>query len=89
MQSNLLFAPTSLCVFFPSFPLLTLKSHEVAGLFGLPSDDAYAVLQTQNALNGHRRTERRCAVLSFPPSQWQNPVILTFFILQTSSFLLI
>lgn len=62
MQSNLLFAPTSLCVFFPSFPLLTLKSHEVAGLFGLPSDDAYAVLQTQNALNGHRRTERRCAV---------------------------
>lgn len=64
MQSNLLFAPTSLCVFFPSFPLLTLKSHEVAGLFGLPSDDAYAVLQTQNALNGHR-TERRCAV-KFP-----------------------
>lgn len=58
MQSNLLFAPTSLCVFFPSFPLLTLKSYEVAGLFGLPSDDAYAVLQTQNALNGHRRTEQ-------------------------------
>lgn len=38
-------------------PTLTLKSYKVAGLFGLPSDDAYAVLQTQYALNAERGTE--------------------------------
>lgn len=36
----------------------TLKSYKVAGLFGLPSDDAYAVLQTQYALNIDRGTEK-------------------------------
>lgn len=35
---------------------LTLKAHEVAGLFGLPLDDADTVLQTQYAL---RRMETR------------------------------
>lgn len=38
-------------------PTLTLKSYKVAGLFGLPSDNAYAVLQTQYALNTKRGTE--------------------------------
>lgn len=34
---------------------LTLKSHKVAGLPGLSSDDPYAVLQTQYALNEHTK----------------------------------
>lgn len=62
MQNNLLFTPSPLCVscsFFSIKLTLTLKSYEVAGLFGLPSDDAYAVLQTQYALNEERRTEKQ------------------------------
>lgn len=35
----------------------TLKSDKVAGLFGLPPNDAYAVVQTQNALNGETNGE--------------------------------
>lgn len=34
---------------------LTLKADKVAGLFGLPSDDAQAVLQAQYALNAEMR----------------------------------
>lgn len=37
---------------------LTLKSYKVAGLFGLPADDAYAVLQTQYALHAETGTEK-------------------------------
>lgn len=50
------FPPTSACASFRCcalVPALTLKSHKVAGLFGLPTDDAYAILQAQDALNGH------------------------------------
>lgn len=43
---------------------LTLKSYKVAGLFGLPSDDAYAVLQTQYALNEQRRAEKHTVYLT-------------------------
>lgn len=53
-----------LCVCLSLFcitPTLTLKSYEVAGLFGLPSDDAYAVLQTQYALNTDRDREIQSA----------------------------
>lgn len=47
-----------LCVFLYSTKLTpTLKSNKVAGLFGLPSNDAYAVVQTQNALNGETHGE--------------------------------
>lgn len=38
-------------------PTLTLKAYKVAGLFGLPPDDAYAVVQTQYALNAEAGTE--------------------------------
>lgn len=61
MQTNLLFTPTPLSVCLSLFCItltLTLKSYKVAGLFGLPSDDAYAVLQTQYALNAERWTEK-------------------------------
>ena len=61
MQNNLLFTPTlSLCVFllFSITQTLTLKSYKVAGLFGLPSNDAYAVIQTQYALHAERRAEK-------------------------------
>ena len=54
MQNNPFHTPISLlCVFLCYTKLIpTLKSNQVAGLFGLPSNDAYAVVQTQNALNG-------------------------------------
>jgi len=45
------------CVFLSFLklrPRLTLKSHKVAGLLGLPSDDADAALQTQDALNAEK-----------------------------------
>lgn len=59
MQNNLLFRPTSLCVSWPLCikPTLTLKAYKVAGLFGLPSDDADAVVQTQYPLNAEAGTE--------------------------------
>lgn len=50
MQNNPFHTPTACCVSFCFIP--TLESNQVAGLFGLPSNDAYAVVQTQNALNG-------------------------------------
>lgn len=53
--------PLCVCVCLSLFCMtltLTLKSYKVAGLFGLPSDDAYAVLQTQYALNAERGTEK-------------------------------
>lgn len=47
--------PLSVCLSLFCITLtLTLKSYKVAGLFGLPSDDAYAVLQTQYALNAEK-----------------------------------
>ncbi len=50
--------PFSVCLFLFCITLtLTLKSDKVACLFGLPSDDAYAVLQTQYALCAERGTE--------------------------------
>lgn len=61
MQNNRQFTPTSLCVCLSLLCIMltqTLKSYKVAGLFGLPSDDAYAVLQTQYALNAERGTEK-------------------------------
>lgn len=54
MQNNPFSHPNSLlCVFLFYTKLIpTLKSNKVAGLFGLPSNDAYAIVQAQNALNG-------------------------------------
>lgn len=50
--------PLSVCLSLFCITLtLTLKSYKVAGLFGLPSDDAYAVLQTQYALNAEKDRE--------------------------------
>lgn len=58
MQNNCFQTPTARCVFlFYAEPIPTLKSHKVAGLFGLPPNDAYAVFQTQEALNGERDRE--------------------------------
>lgn len=58
MQNNRFQTPTARCVFlFYTEPIPTLKSHKVAGLFGLPPNDAYAVVQTQKALNGERDRE--------------------------------
>lgn len=55
MQNNRFQTPAARCVFlFYTEPIPTLKSHKVAGLFGLPPDDANAVVQTQKALNGER-----------------------------------
>lgn len=48
-----------LALFFSTGQTLTLKSYKVAGLFGLPADDAYAVLQTQYALRVARWTEKQ------------------------------
>lgn len=58
MQNNRFQTPTARCVFLFYTELIpTLKSHKVAGLFGLPPNDAYAVVQTQKALNGERDRE--------------------------------
>ena len=51
--------PLSVCLsLFSITQTLTLKSYKVAGLFGLPSNDAYAVIQTQYALHAERRAEK-------------------------------
>lgn len=57
MQNNGFSTPAARWVsLFYTELIPTLKSHKVAGLFGLPPDDADAVVQTQNALNGGKVT---------------------------------